>query len=221
VRKILGVFVLAVLAAAAPVAADTMTFHSGDGMDTIVSSVSGSTTVTQIVPYGVYADPSVPAGLAPGTAEWISYAATGFGQSVAPNVSSRTIGNETMHLQRTFNVGGAGNLNWFGYADDTMAVMFSGPSGALNPFNVYGGQVDPCAPGYSGGQIGCVVGSMGSYNFTGLQAGTYTVDMYVFQTNHGGFGASYAGNYTVPEPMTLGLFGLGLVGVARRFRRRT
>ncbi len=219
-RKILGVFVLAVLAAAAPVAADTMTFHSGDGMDTIVSSVSGSTTVTQIVPYGVYADPSVPAGLAPGTAEWISYAATGFGQSVAPNiVGTRTIGNETMHLRRTFNIAAGGSFNWFAFADDTMAMTFSGPSGSYSPFAAFPGQIDPCAPGGTA-PIGCVVGSMGSYSLTNLLPGVHTLDMYVFQTNLGGFGATYAGNYTVPEPMTLGLFGLGMVGVATRLRRR-
>ncbi len=219
-RKMIGMLVLAMFTAAAPATADTMTFNSGDGMDVIVNSVGG-TNVTLINPYGVYADPSVPAGLLAGTAKWISYAATGEGQIVAPNiVGSRTIGNETMHLQRTFNIAAGGNFNWYAYADDTMAMTFSGPSGSYSPFAAYLGQIDPCAPGYSGGQIGCVNGSMGSFIVNGLQAGTYTLDMYAFQTNLGGFGATYAGNYTVPEPMTLGLFGLGMVGVATRLRRR-
>jgi hypothetical protein len=61
---------------------------------------------------------------------------------------------------------------------------------------------------------------MGSFSLTNLLPGVYTQHMYVFQTNSGGFGASYAGNYTVPEPATLGLFGFGLVGVATRLRRR-
>ncbi len=218
-RNKIWMFVLALLTAVAPAAADTMTFNSGDGMDVIVNSVGG-TTVTLINPYGVYADPSIPAGLSAGTAKWISYAMTGEGQIVAPNiVGTRTIGNETMHLQRMFNIASGGDFNWYAYADDTMAMTFSGPSGSYNPFAAFPGQIDPCAPGNTA-PIGCVTGSMGSFNLTNLLPGTYTLDMYVFQTNSGGFGASYAGNYTVPEPATLAIFGFGLVGVASRLRRR-
>src|SRR5690606_7704294 len=66
-----------------------ITESSGDGNDVIVTSVNPG-AVTTITPPEVWGDVSDDAGLAPGTAKWISFANTGAGGSVAPNTPDRT-----------------------------------------------------------------------------------------------------------------------------------
>ncbi len=207
------------LAVTAPASATLMTVWSGDGNDTLVSSVATG-SVTIITPNPVWGDVSDDAGLAAGTAEWISYANTGLGGIIAPNAASRDVGDETAHFQRTFTIGGGGIFNLWILADDTATVNLTGPGGTTPLFSAVPTQIDPCAPGGSGNPIGCVEADMGIFSTAGLALGSYTLDIYAFQTNADVFGTQYAVQYSVPEPGTLGLLGLGLAGLGFAGRRR-
>jgi hypothetical protein len=164
------------------------------------------------------------AGLAAGTAKWISYADTGLGGSVAPNTANRfSTAAATVKFTRTFTIGANGSFDLFILSDDTARVEFSGP-GIADPLlqAVFPGQVDPCAPGGTGAAIGCVEQDMGKYNLTNLAGGDYTLTVYAYQTNNDVFGSQYAGHYTgVPEPLTLALVGPGLIGMGLIVRRRS
>ncbi|WCL55537.1 PEPxxWA-CTERM sorting domain-containing protein [Gimibacter soli] len=194
------------------------TYYSGDGNGTC----NGGACVS-ITPHGVWGDVSDNAGLAANTADWISFANTGIGGSVLPSLGGpRDDSNYTMLFSNTFSVGGTGDLNLWVLADDTALVRITGLNGAVLDFPAFAGQINPCAGGGLGNPVGCVEGDMGSWSFSGLEAGNYTLDIYSFQTGGDVFGMQYAMNVTsaIPEPATwlMMIMGFGLVGMASRRR---
>jgi len=152
-------------------------------------------------------------------AVWVSYADTGYrGADPTPDDSKE---NPVFILVEEFEVGSDSVLDFLIWADDTARVVLSGAGGVI-------ASIDPnfsqniCADG----PIGCEEDEWGQL-LADLSAGRYEITMEIFQvgtgetTTNNPFGVLYSGTVSsVPEPGTLALLGLGLIGmgVARRGR---
>ena len=216
---LVGAVVVAAALFCSQAEAAPITFYSGDG--TMNETVNGGAVVT-ITPHPVWGDVSESAGLLAGTAEWISYADTGYDNPIfAPNAVSRAIGDQTALYSRTFELFDVGKFSLWVLTDDTATVQLLGPGGSVNElFTAFPGQVDPCAPGGTGVPIGCLQADIGFNSVSNLAAGLYTLNLYAFQTNGNVFGSQYAGKIeSVPEPGTLILLGISAVGFAASRRR--
>jgi hypothetical protein len=215
-----AIVALGLVALAAPVGAAPIVFYTGDGSIVLASSVNPG-AITTINPHPAWGDVNTAAGLPLGTADWISYANTGFSvppNVLAPNVVSRTRANATAVFSRPFTGGGTFKL-WI-LTDDTSAVDLVNLDNALltqTLFEPFPTQVDPCAPGNTGVPIGCVNSAMGVVT-TQIPFGNWDLRVYAMQTNNDVFGTQFAAS--VPEPATMGLFGLAVFGLSGAVRRR-
>ena len=223
---------LAVIAAGVASAASAGPIVSGNGeswsttLDAVCSQVgscSGTTVVTNAHPS--WADASLTTPLA----QWVSYADTGYGGTVlapAAGSSANPTGQTAiMDIFESFKglAGSAVSVRF--WADDTLAVYFNGD---LMKAPVFSQSTCADAP------IGCESGEFWDLN-TVATGGNDVIRMVAYQVGNGSdtssnpFGVLYSGSYvngsvdtqaSVPEPVTLALLGIGLLGVsAKRFRR--
>jgi hypothetical protein len=146
-------------------------------------------------------------------------------KAIAAPDNNRVIGNQTAKFTQTVEVApttGSYNLEFYVWADDATIVELFGPGGTVTSLAANSGQGVHC----SGGEISCQLGTGGRFTASGLSGGTYTLNLYAFQTNSDVFGVLWGGVFTelagpvIPEPSSILLLGSGLAGLGLLRKRR-
>lgn len=168
---------------------------------------------TYITPIGVWA-----------VAPWVSFENSGLGGTSPPNTTIS--GLPTVTFTENVFLPGTNNTGWItGWADDTMSIwIFNSlhPAGLL----LHAANDTP-SPHCAGQPIACMEGMhwTGALDNTILVQGMNTFAMPAYQLWGYQFGIAYQGEVNstpeVPEPITMALFGSGLLalGLFRRARQ--